>query len=286
MGITAIKPIRKVIDFPHTVKNVCVKCHREINEEAAFCPWCGKKQNVPRKPKYQPKKKSEVYPLKDIDGVSSDEWIDRMQECLLKRGKGIRCRTNQRNYIMFTVGIDIGLRANDLVRLKTSDFLHHNWLPKKQTRVIEQKTGKARDIYFNDGLVEAVREYIVSSHFKYDDYIFPSNKKDTDGNVKPMEIDTWSDILQDAAKEIGYPLNVGARTVRKTFGYRIYMTALNESEKMAQRALAILCGLFNHSSTSVTLKYIGIDEQEKIDLISKTASDYSRYMELEDEDKE
>lgn len=276
LAIEAIKPIRKVIEFPHVVTSVCKKCQREINENVLYCPYCGKRQTA--KPKYQPKQKFEVYPFKDIGGLTSVEWVDKMQEHLLKKGRGATDFINRRNYMMFTIGTDIGLRASDLRMLKVSDFLHPNWVAKLQTRIIEEKTGKARDIYFNNSLREAVREYIVMEHFKYDDYIFPSKKRDADGKRKPLEVDNWNVTLREAAKEIGYPLRVGSHSVRKTYGYQIYMQALSEGEAVAQRALAILSQMFGHSSIAITLRYIGIDEEEKIELNNKIASNYSMYL--------
>lgn len=281
MESVALKRIHKVIDFPRVVKRTCIKCHKEIDLYGEYCPYCGKKQTT--KEKYQPKQKFEVYPFKDIAGLTTEEWVDKMQDNLLNRQNGAKRFINRRNYMMFTVGIDIGLRASDLTALKVSDFMYANWVSKSQSRIIEQKTGKARDVFYNDALKEAVREYILAERFKYNDYIFPSNKKDSEGNYRPLEVDNWNFRLRESAKEIGYPLRIGSHSVRKTYGYQIYMKALSGGDAVAQRALAILCQLFGHSSPAITLRYIGIDEEEKIELNNQTASSYDRYLELSEE---
>ena len=274
------KPIPKIVPFPMADTKLCIKCSKQISNESTYCPYCGKKQDVPLKEYYHPKKKFTVYPIK------GDDWIDKMQSYLLFKGsRGAKDFTNRRNYMMFTIGIDVGLRASDLCCLKVSDFLYVNWKPKMQTRLIEKKTGKERDIFFNKALVEAVREYIVQEKFKYDDYIFPS-RTHTNGFKEPINVKSLNRIMRDAAKDIGYPLRVGSHSLRKTFGYRIFTEAMKEGEMSAQRALTVLCEIFNHSDVRKTMRYIGITEDEKVKLHNIIASDYSLYENLNDDDEE
>ena len=56
-------------------------------------------------------------------------------------------------------------------------------------------------------------------------------------------------------KNVGLNINVGTHTMRKTFGYHHYQKF---------KDVAILQKIFNHSSPQVTLRYIGI-EQDQID---------------------
>ncbi|MBQ9603846.1 MAG: tyrosine-type recombinase/integrase [Firmicutes bacterium] len=265
-----IKPIRKnVLEFPGAVQ-LCIYCKESIMPGSKYCPWCGKKQDVYTKKKeaYQPKTKAEVFPIK------GDEWIEKMQDALLNGAHGGAAEFyNRRNYMMFTVGIDIGVRITDLLNLRVCDFLYENYKPKSQTRIIENKTGKSRDLFFNKNLQEAMVEYIKYEGFHYNDLIFPADKQ----SPRIMTQRRVIYILQQAAERIGYPLHVGCRTIRKTYGYRTYCEALKESRESGQRALTTLCSIFGHSSELITLRYIGIDEQEKIDLHEKTASDYSLY---------
>jgi site-specific recombinase XerD len=52
-------------------------------------------------------------------------------------------------------------------------------------------------------------------------------------------------------------LRISSHSMRKTFGRRVYFQN-NESEK----ALMYLMDLFNHSSMSITKKYLGIRQEE------------------------
>jgi integrase len=58
-------------------------------------------------------------------------------------------------------------------------------------------------------------------------------------------------ILKAAAKEIGLE-HIGSHTCRKTFGYWHY--------RMYQD-IALLQNILNHSQLSITLKYIGINQE-------------------------
>ena len=60
--------------------------------------------------------------------------------------------------------------------------------------------------------------------------------------------------MNNAGQNVGLD-EIGTHTLRKTFGYHFY----NQT-----RDIALLQELFNHSSPSITLRYIGIN-QDKID---------------------
>jgi integrase len=60
-------------------------------------------------------------------------------------------------------------------------------------------------------------------------------------------------VLSDAAKSLDIS-EVGTHTMRKTFGYWHYKQ---------HKDVAILQDIFNHSAPSITLRYIGIDDDVK-----------------------
>ena len=62
-------------------------------------------------------------------------------------------------------------------------------------------------------------------------------------------------ILKNAAKKAGITSKIGTHTLRKTFGYHHYQQF---------KDVVILQKIFNHSSPQITLRYIGI-EQDEID---------------------
>jgi integrase len=58
-------------------------------------------------------------------------------------------------------------------------------------------------------------------------------------------------IINNACRKAGITDNVGTHTLRKTFGYHHYQQFHD---------VAILQYLLNHSSPSITLRYIGITQ--------------------------
>lgn len=63
-------------------------------------------------------------------------------------------------------------------------------------------------------------------------------------------------FLNDACKKLGILANVGTHTMRKSFGYHFYKK---------YNDVALLQKILNHSSPAITLRYIGVD-QDEIDL--------------------
>lgn len=63
-------------------------------------------------------------------------------------------------------------------------------------------------------------------------------------------------ILKTACKAAGLNENIGTHTMRKTFGYHHYKKF---------KDVAMLQKIFNHSSPQITLKYIGIEQEQIYD---------------------
>ena len=60
-------------------------------------------------------------------------------------------------------------------------------------------------------------------------------------------------IVKTACQEAGIKYKIGTHTLRKTFGYHHYQQF---------KDVVILQKIFNHSSPSITLRYIGIEQDE------------------------
>jgi len=79
-----------------------------------------------------------------------------------------------------------------------------------------------------------------------DDFLFRSRE----GKNKPISRVRAYQLLSDVAKKVGLE-EIGTHTLRKTFGYWHYKQ---------HKDIALLQELFNHSAPSVTLRYIGINQ--------------------------
>ena len=174
-------------------------------------------------------------------------------------------RVAYRNYVLFSVGISIGLRASDLVRLKVRDFTG----PKMY--VIEEKTGKGREITVDPRVRAMVMKYAGELGLHANDDLFWAYGKSehiTAGNLNDQ-------IIVPAAKALGLdPKLYGSHTLRKTYAYQFYMAANSISQERGYRALSVLCRELNHSSEAITLRYIGIDEEEVREICGLTVDQY------------
>ena len=169
--------------------------------------------------------------MKTVQPLREKESIERMKAELLKKG--------YRNYMLFVVGINTGLRISDILQIKVEDV-------KDRTHIVinEKKTEKSKRFKINDQLKEDINQYIESMN--PGEYLFQSQK----GGNKPISRVQAYRILNEAAGRVGLE-EIGTHTMRKTFGYWYYKQ---------YKDIALLQKLFNHSSPSVTLEYIGISQ--------------------------
>lgn len=136
------------------------------------------------------------------------------------------------------MGINVGLRISDLLPLMVRDVRN-----KSHIVIREKKTGKKKRFPINAELREIINTYIKSKKF-------PSRK--TGRNIDRVQAYR---ILNRASAEVGLA-EIGTHTLRKTFGYHFYKR---------YRDVALLQQIFNHSAPSITMRYIG-NNQDIIDL--------------------
>lgn len=160
----------------------------------------------------------------------------------LKKLENYMAKNSQRNLILLNIGTNCGLRISDIVALNVSDVKN-----KTHIQIIEKKTGKFKKIPINAKLKPMFEEFTKGK--ESDDALFKSRF----GNR--MDRYTAYRILKSACKSVGLQEKVGTHTMRKTFGYHHYKK---------YKDVAMLQKIFNHSSPQITLRYIGI-EQDQID---------------------
>lgn len=164
---------------------------------------------------------------------------------------------SQRDWLLFLLGINSGLRISDLLALKVLDVKD-----KERVTIREVKTGKAKDFPLADSCRKAIAEYLKANSLPDDAPLFCSRKKTKEGAYRAISRQQAYDIINDAAEKVGVstkenPVAIGTHTLRKTFGYHAYKAG-HDITRIQQ--------LLNHSAPSVTLRYIGItkDELDKV----------------------
>jgi integrase len=169
----------------------------------------------------------DVQPIRTITELNDFKWS-------LKRN------CSERDYTLFLIGINTGLRVSDLVKLKVSELLK-----KKTLKVVEKKTSKVREINLTN-IYDEIQQYIKTLP-EGCDWMFPSRQGTN-------HITTTQAYRQLVKAGEGVDIEgIGTHTMRKTFGYHYYQRTNN---------IAVLMTIFNHTSEAVTKKYIGIRQEE------------------------
>ena len=151
---------------------------------------------------------------------------------------------DEKYYLMFRIGINVGLRVSDVISLKTGDIR-----AKTHVTIVEKKTGKTKRFLIPSSLQKEIADFIKAHNLEDEDFLIRSRK----GDNQPITRIQAYRVLNETAKQIGLD-EVGTHTMRKTFGYHHYQT---------NKDIAILQEIFNHSAPSITLRYIGITDDMK-----------------------
>lgn len=216
-----------------------------------------------------------------VEPIRKDEDVKRVADYFYKKGM-------YREWCMFMVGINCGLRVSDLIRLRVDDFAveRHDgtWqvrpigsffklMPKKtehERKYVEVQITrdmcKALQIYF-DKVGGPNGKY--QKYFETRGWLFPSERgsiitsKRTIVSQKfpgdPIDEDTFGKTMRKCGRDLnlGYP--IGTHSLRKTFGYRMFRQYQSNGE--GESALIQLQQIFNHSKPSITMKYIGVGSE-------------------------
>ena len=158
--------------------------------------------------------------------ITDRNVLEQMKEHMRER--------STRNYLIFRVGLNLGLSVQDILNLKVEDLLNKEVFNC-------QKWG----ICISDSLQKEVRNYVGE---RTSGYLFISS------TGKQLSRFQLYGILRSAARAANFEGPIGAVTLRKTFAYWAYM------EK--QIYLPLLSKYLNHSTVQYTLYYMGIEEQE------------------------
>ncbi len=167
----------------------------------------------------------------------------------IKQVKDILRSRNLRDYALFTLGINSGLRISDLLNLKLSDVLDEKGKLKDRIFLREKKNGKAKQFPIGPSSVKALKEYLDGKRVTLDECLFPSRK----GVNKPLSRVQAYRVLNNACRTAGLKESIGTHTMRKTFGYWAYKEGMD---------ISVIQKLLNHSSPGITLAYIGITQDD------------------------
>ena len=169
-----------------------------------------------------------------VEPIRNIESIKKLEKYFAKN--------SPRDLMLFVLGTNCGLRISDLLSLNVGDVRN-----KTHIQIVEKKTGKFKKFPINDRLKPMIEDFIKGRR-----------------NAEPLFLSHWRHrldrvtayyLIRDACEKAGLQERIGTHSMRKTFGYHHYQQF---------KDVVILQKIFNHSSPQITLRYIGI-EQDQID---------------------
>jgi len=178
-----------------------------------------------------------------VEPIRDKKQIENMKRYLKEH--------NLRDWLLFVLGINSGLRISDLLKLTVDDVRS-----KDRITIREQKTNKLKDFPLSDTCKKAISEYLKENRLT-DGPLFPSRKSAGSKSSGSISRQQAYEIINAAARAVGISEAIGTHTLRKTFGYWAYQSGVDVTR---------IQQLLNHSAPSVTLRYIGItkDELDKV----------------------
>jgi site-specific recombinase XerD len=180
-----------------------------------------------------------------VQPIRDKKKIEDMKKWLLAQ--------TPRDYLLFVLGINSGLRISDILKMKIWDVMTEKGKPQASYELREQKTGKTKRFPFGKNVQKAIEAFLSGFQGNREDYLFTSRK----GENKPITRQHAWRIMNRAARAVGIQDKIGTHTLRKTFGYHAYRAGTD---------ITLLQQIFNHSAPSITLRYIGI-QQDDIDQV-------------------
>ena len=164
---------------------------------------------------------------------------DQYKEIISTMKKGFTgSRPNDPIATALMLEANLGLRISDILRLRLSDIVKDG--ERYRLAITEQKTGKARTFTVPLALYQFIRCYCLDHAIPPEHRIFPLTER------------TVQRHLQQVCDYLGYA-GIGTHSFRKYYATEIY--------KNNGYNIALVQQLLQHSSTAVTQRYIGIQQE-------------------------
>lgn len=191
-----------------------------------------------------------VLPIKDSN------ILHEVQDTLLNN-----FRYGRRNYTIFQVGKATLLRVSDVLALRRNEIFNDDGTIKKNAYIRDKKTDKPNTLYLkpvNQDLIDYLQW--LNENKIQSDWLFPSIKH-PDRHITEKQ---FYKIMAKTGDLLGINY-LGTHTMRKTGAYRVYtQTHYN---------IGLVMSLLTHSSEAMTLKYLGLDQVSREQMLDKVSFD-------------
>ena len=157
---------------------------------------------------------------------------------------------------MMVMGLNTALRISDILSLRWGDVYDFELERyKEHLSLIERKTDKSTLILLNRNVKEALSAHMAQLQKRGrqvdpGDWLFENQKKPQ----SPISRIQAFRIVRKAAEECHLEGVISCHSLRKTFGYYAWRQGVEP---------AMLMNLFNHSSFTHTIRYLGIEQDDR-----------------------
>lgn len=162
------------------------------------------------------------------------------------------CRPNERIATALVLEGNLGLRISDILQLHPRDIIRDG--DRYRLEIIEQKTGKRRVFTVPLVIQQYIENYCLRHNIRRDDLIFPITER-----AVQKQLHIVCDYL-------GFE-GISTHSFRKWYATEIY--------KENGYDIALVQRLLQHSSATVTQRYIGIEPQRIEAAIAKGSTIFS-----------
>ena len=174
--------------------------------------------------------------MNEVDAIKSKGEIEIIEKLMRKHHGDLYGD-------IWRIGINVALRVSDLLGIMYRDLDIEN----RSVTITESKTGKSREIRLSKSVIDVIQRR--RKEYPRDVWLFEVHSNRCIN--KPVNRSTVARAFKDIGDRIGVKL--GTHSMRKTKGYHMYADGVG---------IELICRLLNHSSTGVTLKYIGITKED------------------------
>lgn len=209
-------------------------------------------------------KKSEVYPFSPEDSAKIVQYFIQNEKWI--------------HLLAFTFGYNTGRRAGDYLGF-TWEQIYNPSTGKFRSDISgfkEEKTGKYAVVHINSALKSVIELYLEKTKCDpaknhYAEPVFKQLCGTHPGSV--LTIDGHRKALKKAAANLGIEYNVGTHSARKSFGADSRMLHPDDYD-----SIETLQTIFNHSSSKITNRYIGLTKTNTDNYYNDIGDFYSEYI--------
>ena len=174
--------------------------------------------------------------------IRNKHHIRALAEYYLRKGQ-------LRNQILIILGLYTALRISDLLRLTWNDvYDFKSSRVRDRVEIVEKKTGKLKIIALNRKAANALS--IFAGRSARPGRFLIENVR-TGRAISRIQAYR---LIRAAAEALKFQNKVSCHSLRKSFGYHAWKSGVSP---------AVIMEIYNHSSLSVTRRYLGVTQDDK-----------------------